>query len=52
MGDYDDYDIYDETWRGEGRLEEIELRFYEGKVGLDRKKQNTDLAWPSLNKAA
>ncbi|XVE60513.1 hypothetical protein DITRI_Ditri05aG0134900 [Diplodiscus trichospermus] len=30
MGDYDDYDIYDEMWHNEGRLEELELRFYEG----------------------
>ena len=34
MGDYDDYDIYDEMWHGEGRLEELELRFYEG-IGED-----------------
>ncbi|EOY15960.1 hypothetical protein QUC31_000810 [Theobroma cacao] len=34
MGDYDDYDIYDGMWHGEGRLEELELRFYEG-IGED-----------------
>ncbi|XWS23917.1 hypothetical protein CRYUN_Cryun28dG0057000 [Craigia yunnanensis] len=34
MGDYYDYDIYDEMWHGEGRLEELELRFYEG-IGED-----------------
>lgn len=32
MGDYDDDDdeIYEEMWDDEGRLEELELRFYEG----------------------
>ncbi|XWS14976.1 hypothetical protein CRYUN_Cryun35bG0054700 [Craigia yunnanensis] len=30
LGDYDDYDIYHEMWHDEGRLEELELRFYEG----------------------
>ena len=50
MGDYDDYDIYDEMWRGEGRLEEIELRFYEGKVGLDRKNRTLTLHGQALTK--
>ncbi|GAV83267.1 hypothetical protein CFOL_v3_26715 [Cephalotus follicularis] len=30
MGDYDDDTIYDGMWDDEGRLEELELRFYEG----------------------
>lgn len=29
-GDYDDDESYDEMWDDEGRLEELELRFYEG----------------------
>ncbi|KAE8659273.1 F-box protein FBW2 [Hibiscus syriacus] len=28
--EFDDYDIDDGTWQGEGRFEELELRFYEG----------------------
>ncbi|XP_022738107.1 LOW QUALITY PROTEIN: F-box protein FBW2-like [Durio zibethinus] len=34
MDDYDDYDLYDEMWHEEGRLEGLELRFYEG-IGED-----------------
>ncbi|XVF39547.1 hypothetical protein PTKIN_Ptkin01aG0043000 [Pterospermum kingtungense] len=34
MADYDDFDIYDEMWHDDGRLEELELRFYEG-IGED-----------------
>ncbi|XP_022766394.1 F-box protein FBW2-like [Durio zibethinus] len=34
MDDYDDYDIYDGVWHHEGRMEELELRFYEG-IGED-----------------
>lgn len=30
MGDYDDDDSFDEMWDDEERLEELELRFYEG----------------------
>ncbi|KAK8646831.1 hypothetical protein V6N13_120601 [Hibiscus sabdariffa] len=30
MDEYDDYDIYEGMWHGEGGFEELELRFYEG----------------------
>lgn len=30
MGEYDDDDSFDEMWDDEGRLDELELRFYDG----------------------